>query len=187
MDAIDHLQPELVVLDLTLPGLDGLEVCRQVRPRFDGRILVLTARGDEGDEVVGLELGADDYLAKPVAPRRLLARVAALLRRIPTSSGVVENGPLVVDPHRREASLSDRRLALSTAEFDLLHYLALRRGQAVTREALYRDLRGVSYDGVDRSIDLRISRLRKHLLDDPADPQWIKTVHGVGYLMPPMP
>ncbi|MEM6929115.1 MAG: response regulator transcription factor, partial [Myxococcota bacterium] len=132
-----------------------------------------------------LERGADDYLAKPVAPRRLLARVAALLRR-GSADAVLTNGPLQVDLRRRTAVLGERSLRLSTAEFDLLHYFVQHLGQVVSRDALYRDLRGVTYDGVDRSIDLRVSRLRKHLLDDPADPAWIKTVHGVGYVMAPV-
>jgi two-component system OmpR family response regulator/two-component system response regulator RstA len=175
-------RPDLVVLDLTLPGLDGLDVCRQVRASYGGRILILTARGDEIDEIIGLELGADDYLSKPVAPRRLLARIGALLRRRDgTDEGLIRNGPLVVDPRRRAAHLGELPLELSTAEFDLLAYLVARAGQVVTRDELHQALRGVPYDGLDRSMDLRVSRLRKQL-----GAAWIKTVHGAGYLMPPV-
>ncbi|MEN0060524.1 MAG: response regulator transcription factor [Myxococcota bacterium] len=179
-------EPELVILDIGLPGQDGFSVCRQVRAEYPGRILILTARGDEIDEVVGLELGADDYLAKPVAPRRLLARVGALLRRPAlTPTSVLRNGPLIVDPRRRVALLDDTPLELSTAEFQLLHYLIERVGQVVSRDQLYRDLRGFPYDGVDRSMDVRISRVRKTLADGSNDRQWVKTIHGEGYLMPP--
>jgi len=173
-------KPDLVVLDLTLPGMDGLDVCRAVRAHYDGRILVLTARGDEIDEVVGLELGADDYLAKPVAPRRLMARIGALLRR--NSGAALRNGPLELDPRARAARLDDQEIDLSTAEFDLLHHFIQRVGQIVSRDELYEALRGFAYDGIERSIDLRVSRVRKKL----GGGSWIKTVHGVGYIMPPM-
>ena len=181
-------QPDLVILDLKLPGLDGLSVCREVRSTYAGRILILTAQGDEIDEIVGLELGADDYLAKPVAPRRLLARIGALLRRagpVPTDA-VLRNGPLVVDPQRRTARLHDAELSLTTAEFDLLALFASRIGVVISRDDLHRALRGVEYDGLDRSIDLRVSRVRRHLAAITPDLQWIKTVHGAGYLMPPI-
>jgi two-component system response regulator RstA len=183
-------QPDLVVLDLMLPGIDGLEVCRRVRPAFSGVILMLTARGEEIDEVVGLELGADDYVAKPVSPRLLLARVGSLLRRsrereLRASSeppSRIELGALVVDVASRSASVEGRSLELTTAEFDLLWLLASHAGQVLTREQIYGHLRGISYDGLDRSIDLRIARLRKKLGDDGKQPQHIKSVRGVGYL-----
>ena len=169
--------PELVLLDVELPGRDGLAVCRAVRERYAGPIVMLTARADEIDEIVGLEVGADAYLAKPVSPRRLLAHVRAQLRR---PSAALQQGPLSVDPSRREALLHGEVLSLGDAEFDLLVRLVERAGEVVRREDLLRELRGLDYDGLDRSIDQRISRLRKALGAD-----WIKTVRGEGYLLRP--
>jgi len=181
-------QPAMVILDLGLPGMDGFEVCRQVRSDYPGLILILTAQGDEVDEVACLEMGADDFLAKPVSPRLLLARLRALLRRHPvlgeskpTSQVVV--GQLSISPGRREAKHGEVRLELTTAEFDLLYYLAARAGDVVSRQELYEELRGIPYDGLDRSIDLRVSRLRSKLDDQADDPQLIKSVRGVGYLL----
>ena len=184
-------QPDLVILDVMLPGLDGLSVCRRVRDRFPGPILMLTALGDEVDEVVGLELGADDYVAKPASPRKVLARVRSLLRRAPSredlpaggAEAVITLGELVVDPGRRVAGLGGRDLDLTTAEFDLLWLLARHAGETIEREAIYRELRGIEWDGLDRSIDLRVLRLRKKLGDDAAHPRFIKSVRGVGYLL----
>ena len=184
-------QPDLVILDVMLPGLDGLTVCKRVRGRFAGPILMLTALGDEVDEVVGLELGADDYVAKPASPRKVLARVRTLLRRVPVRDEPVDTGPralitvgaLVVDPGRRLASLEGRELDLTTAEFDLLWLLARHVGETLDREAIYKQLRGIEWDGMDRSIDLRVLRLRKKLGDDAAHPRFIKSVRGVGYLL----
>lgn len=182
-------QPELVVLDLMLPGLDGLEVLRRVRRAYQGAVLILTARGEEVDEVVGLELGADDYMAKPVRPRLLLARVQNLLRRHHESRGNGEPpgrialGSLVIDAAARTVSVGGRPVELTTAEFDLLWLLASHAGQVLTREQIYGDLRGIAYDGLDRSIDLRVARLRKKLGDDGKQPQHIKSVRGVGYLL----
>jgi len=190
--------PHLVVLDLMLPGLDGLSVCKEVRPAYEGAILMLTARGDEVDEVVGLEVGADDYMAKPVRPGLLLARINTLLRRIVTpSAGAVDDGPgaaavrpqrvqigpLVVDPAVREVSMEGQQVELTTAEFDLLYYLARHPGEVLTRERIYAELRGIEYDGLDRSMDLRIARLRKKLGDDGKQPRIIKSVRGAGYLL----
>lgn len=182
--------PDLVVLDLMLPGLDGLSVCRQVRPRFRNPILMLTALGDEVDEVVGLEVGADDYLVKPVRPRLLLARIHSLLRRaggdLGTGGGdaqILRVGDLALDGARRSVAWDDVEIDLTTAEFDLLWYLAQRAGQVVTREALYVDLRGVEWDGMDRSIDIAVARLRRKLGDDGKHPQVVKSVRGSGYLL----
>lgn len=188
-------QPDLVILDLMLPGLDGLSVCKAVRADYKGAILMLTARGDEVDEVVGLELGADDYLAKPVSPRLLLARVNSLLRRAAPGAVTaaapepeqdrVEVGPLCVDRSRRMATRGGDALELTTAEFDLLWYMAQRAGEVLSRERIYRELRGIEYDGLDRSIDLRVARLRRKLGDDGKQPQLIKSVRGTGYLLVP--
>ncbi len=176
-------EPDLVLLDIALPGRDGVTVCRDIRARYGGWILMLTARREEIDEVIGLEAGADDYVAKPVAPRRLLARVRALLRRsrAPTDGAPVSSGPLTVDPARRVVELHGEPVPLTTAEFDLLWLLARRVGQVVSREEIFQELRGFDYDGLDRSVDIRISRLRRCLGDDSKDPSWIKTVRGSGY------
>jgi len=191
------VQPDVVVLDLMLPGLDGLEVCRQVRPAFPGGILMLTARGEDIDEVVGLEVGADDYLKKPVKPRVLLARLHALLRRLntlgaatapassspPADGSRVSVGGLDIDQRSRAASMNGAPLNLTTAEFDLLFYLASHAGETLTREQIYQDVRGIAYDGLDRSIDLRVARIRKKLGDDAKQPELLKSVRGVGYLL----
>ena len=188
-EAVAHIlreQPDLVILDLGLPGKSGLDVCRTVRPDYGGRILMLTARGDEVDEVVGLEVGADDYLAKPVAPRRLLARTRALLRRPAVEPGhadVVCTGPFRIDSTRRTLEREGQAIPLGSADFDLLWLLARRLGREVSREELFAELRGTPYDGLDRSMDLRVSRLRKALGDDPRAPRWLKTVRARGYLL----
>ena len=181
-------RPAIVILDLGLPGADGFEVCRRVRQEYRGFILVLTAQGDEVDEIACLELGADDFMAKPVRPRLLLARLKALLRRqahldqAPRSQ-IVRVGDLEVFPGRREAAFAGSSLELTTGEFDLLSYLAERAGEIVSRQELYEELRGIRYDGLDRSIDLRVSRLRTKLEASSADPELIKSVRGVGYLL----
>jgi DNA-binding response OmpR family regulator len=179
---------DVIILDVNLPGLDGFSVCRTVRSSFQGPILILTARGDEVDEVVGLEVGADDYLAKPVRPRVLLARLRAQLRKSsPPSSDVSSNrisiGALLVDAGRRAVELNGQEVALTSAEFEVLWLLAENVGQVVSRSDIYRSIHGVPYDGLDRSIDLRISRLRKKLGDDPVNPQRIKAVRSIGYLL----
>ncbi|MDU9414051.1 MULTISPECIES: response regulator [Pseudomonas] len=183
-------QPDLVVLDLMLPGEDGLSICRKVRGRYDGPILMLTARTDDMDQVLGLEMGADDYVCKPVRPRVLLARIRALLRRSEggLSEAVEENvrrlefGPLVIDNAMREAWLNERSIELTSAEFDLLWLLAANAGRILSREEIFNALRGIEYDGQDRSIDVRISRIRPKIGDDPMHPRLIKTVRSKGYL-----
>ena len=176
--------PDAVVLDWMLPGLDGLGVCRAVRPAYGGRILVLTARGDEIDEVLILEMGADDYMAKPVRPRALLARLGALLRRTaPVAPRRVELGRLVVDPAQRTVLLDGHPVELTTAEYDLLWVLVEHAGQVIERDALYEQVRGIAWDGLDRSIDLRVSRLRKRLGDEDKPHRLIKSVRGTGYLL----
>lgn len=178
--------PDAVVLDVNLPGLTGFEVCRQVREGFTGPILILTARGDEVDEVIGLEIGADDYMSKPVRPRVLLARLRAHLRKTtPSGKGAPEItvGDLTIDSSRRSVEIAEVAIDLTTAEFDLLWMLAEHAGEVVSRERIYQELVGIPYDGIDRSIDLRVSRLRKRLNDDPANPTRIKSVRGVGYIL----
>lgn len=186
VEQILALQPDLVILDLMLPGEDGLSICRRVRPDYAGPILMLTARTDDMDQVLGLEMGADDYVPKPVQPRVLLARMRALLRRaeIMDQSGDsrLSFGNLEVDSATREAWLEGDRVDLTSAEFDLLWLLASNAGRVLTREEIFNDLRGIKYDGQDRSIDVRVSRIRPKIGDDPNHPHRIKTVRSKGYL-----
>jgi DNA-binding response OmpR family regulator len=180
--------PDLLVLDLKLPGKDGLEICRELRPLWKGPILMLTALKEETDMVVGLELGADDYVGKPVSPRVLLARIKALLRRgrgdADAESTVV--GDLRLDHASRTVYLAGERVELTTTEFDLLAVLARRAGRVQERSRLIEELRGIDFSSFDRSVDVLVSRLRKKLGDDPSEPHFIRTVRGVGYvLMPP--
>ena len=183
-------QPDLVILDVMLPGKDGFEVCRAIRQQYRGVILMLTARDEDFDQILGLELGADDYIAKPVQPRVLLARIKALLRRLPTTSESSDNtesesqvfGQFRISQATRTATLNAQPIDLTTAEFDLLWLLASHAGNVLSRDDLLQELRGIGFDGLDRSIDARISRLRKKLNDDPENPTRIKTVRGKGYL-----
>ena len=173
--------PSLVVLDLMLAKVDGFEVCREIRRRGDTPVLMLTARSDDIDAIVGLELGADDYVTKPFNPRALVARVKAILRRTDaTQRGgrPIEVGALRVDPRRREASVHDRRLDLRAREFDLLVALARDPGVVLTRDVLLEDVWGTDFPGETRTVDVHVAEVRKKLGDDgPA----IETVRGVGY------
>jgi two-component system, OmpR family, response regulator RstA len=186
VEQILTLQPDLVILDLMLPGEDGLSICRRARPDYNGPILMLTARTDDMDQVLGLEMGADDYVPKPVQPRVLLARMRALLRRADnTEQGGdvrLSFGNLDIDSATREAWLEGDRIDLTSAEFDLLWLLASNAGRVLTREEIFSDLRGIKYDGQDRSIDVRVSRIRPKIGDDPNHPHRIKTVRSKGYL-----
>ncbi len=186
---IIETRPDLVVLDIMLPGQDGFAVCRAVRPHYDGVILILTARDEDIDQILGLELGADDYIAKPVQPRLLLARIKALLRRAgptgadsPGENETLTFGNFRISQQTRTAQLGGETIDLTTAEFDLLWLLARHAGNILSRDDLLQQLRGIGFDGLDRSIDARISRLRKKLHDDPENPTRIKTVRGKGYL-----
>ncbi|ONF42810.1 DNA-binding response regulator [Marinobacter lutaoensis] len=194
VERIRNEQPDLVVLDLVLPGEDGLSICRKVRPFYNGPIVMLTARTDDLDQVLGLEMGADDYISKPVKPRVLLARIRAMLRRVSEAAqagGDDEGGEepvrlqfndLVVDRSMREAWLNDQSIDLTSAEFDLLWLLASNAGRVLSREEIFTALRGIEYDGQDRSIDVRVSRIRPKIGDDPIHPRRIKTVRSKGYL-----
>ncbi|MCU1715855.1 response regulator [Pseudomonas sp. 5P_3.1_Bac2] len=181
-------QPDLVILDLMLPGADGLTICRSVREQYSGPILMLTARTDDMDQVLGLESGADDYVCKPVRPRLLLARIRALLRRhdapaVPSGERRrLQFGALLVDSAMREAWLGEQSIELTSAEFDLLWLLTSNAGRILSREEIFNALRGIEYDGQDRSIDVRISRIRPKIGDDPMHPRLIKTVRSKGYL-----
>lgn len=183
-------KPRVVLLDLMLPGLDGLTICRELRDLFDGPILIFTARDSDIDQVIGLEAGADDYVAKPVDPMVLLARTRALLRRVEsgdkaTASGDIVLGRLRVSQSSQEVWLDDDKVQLTTHEFELLLLLARHAGTVLSRDDIFHNLRGIEYDGLDRSIDGRISKLRKKLNDCAEEPARIKTVWGKGYLLVP--
>ena len=176
---------DLVILDLMLPGKDGLEVCRELRNIYAGPIMMLTAKSSDIDQVVGLELGADDYVIKPAEPRVLLARARALLRRGETSDNSPTElalGQLSICRTSHHVSLAGQRVILTTQEFDLLWLLACNAGQVLSRDTIYQELRGLEYDGLDRTVDVCISHLRKKLNDDSENPRRIKTVWGKGYL-----
>lgn len=180
--------PALVVLDLMLPGAGGLDICRQAREHYAGGIVILTANKAEVDQAVGLELGADDYVVKPVEPRILLARMRGLLRRLdatppPAAPTEISIGALTVNRGARLATVGTAAVDLTTIEFDLLWLLVRRAGEVVTRDELYSQLRGIPYDGVDRGMDVHVSRLRQKLEARGFETGCIKGVRGVGYLM----
>ena len=188
------VQPRLVLLDLMLPGKDGLTICRELRQSFKGPILMLTAKDADIDQVIGLEAGADDYVAKPADPMVLLARIRALLRRAeaaPAAAGPAEpsGGDIVLGSLRISEAhrvwLDGNEISLTTQEFELLFELARSAGTILSREDLFKRIRGIEYDGLDRSIDGRISKLRKKLGDDAEAPKRIRTIWGKGYLLVP--
>lgn len=181
---ISDIQPDVVLLDGALPGLDGYEVCKAVRPFYNGAIIMITARDEEIDEVLGLEVGADDYLIKPIRARALVTRIQKLLEKKETvvSSKTLTFNSLVIDPHSQAVFLCGVDVKVTSKEFEVLWVLASHPGKIVTRDALLKELRGYEFDGLDRSIDLRVSRLRKKLEDRNDDPYRIKTIWGKGYL-----
>ncbi|AOE50062.1 winged helix-turn-helix domain-containing protein [Kangiella sediminilitoris] len=189
IDFITQNQPRAVILDVMLPGADGFTICRTVRPKYQGPILMLTSLSDEIDEIAGLENGADDYLSKPVKSHVLLAHLRALLRRIETDEPsqqqdkVINAGSIAINPQNRSVLCDGEEVHLTTAEYNLLWLLAERSGEVMSREELHRKTFKLEYDGTDRSIDLRISRLRRKLGDDPKLPYIIKTIRGEGYLL----
>lgn len=177
-------QPDLVVLDLGLPGLDGLDVTREVRRDSRLPIIMLTARDDEVDKLLGLELGADDYLTKPFSPRELVARVRAVLRRSergPDASDIIRTGDLVLDVPRMRAEIAGRLLDLTATEFQLLERLARQPGRIFTRAQLLDAVRGVAFESYERAIDTHIKNLRRKLEPDRRSPRYIQTVYGAGY------
>lgn len=177
---------DAVLLDLMLPGMDGIEVCRRLRERTDVPIIMLTARGEEADKVLGLEIGADDYMPKPFSPRELLARIRSVVRRargrVGPENSALTVGDLTVDPERRNAKLCGAPVELTSYEFSLLYELAKRAGRVLSREQLIELAGGNLEESFDRSVDVHISKLRQKLGDDPKKPRFIKTVRGVGYL-----
>ncbi|MBD8695424.1 response regulator [Stenotrophomonas sp. CFBP 13718] len=188
--SIQCAPPDVVLLDLGLPDMDGLDVCRRVRAQYNGVLCIFSAQADDIQQVLGLELGADDYITKPIEPRVLLARLRAHLRRqtsVPAAQDDVALvfGQLRIEPDSRDVHLSGQPVGLTTADFDLLVLLARNPGRIIDRETLFQGLRGIGFDGMDRSMDARISRLRRRLGDTEPDPTRIKTVRGQGYLFSP--
>lgn len=179
------VRPDIILLDLMLPGLDGLEICRILRRETAVPILMLTAKGEEADKVVGLELGADDYVTKPFSMRELMARVRALLRRAETAPGeeaeLITAADLSIDLRRREASLRGQALTLKPKEFDLLVFFLRNRGRALTREQLLDQIWGYDFAGDTRTVDVHVSWLRQKIEDNPAKPARLITIRGVGY------
>jgi two-component system alkaline phosphatase synthesis response regulator PhoP len=179
-----HEKPNLVVLDLNLPSTDGLDVCRALRRDSDVPVIMLTARLEETDRLIGLELGADDYVVKPFSPREIVARVRAVLRRaegVPVRPEVIAASGIAVDLTTRTASIHGQPLDLTTMEFDLLALLVEHPGQVFSRLQLLDRVQGAAYEGYERTIDVHVKNLRKKLGDDPQNPRYIETVRGVGY------
>ncbi|MCC6810196.1 MAG: response regulator transcription factor [Deltaproteobacteria bacterium] len=179
--------PALVVLDLMLPLLPGIDVLKKIRRNSRVPVIVLTARGEDKDRIAGLELGADDYLPKPFNPRELAARIKAVLRRVdtPPVKDTLRFGPLVIDLSAYTATLDGKAVELTTIEFAILRELALAYGRVMSREVLLERVRNREFEVFDRSIDVHVSHVRQKLGDDAKDPRWIKTVRGVGYLFVP--
>ncbi len=178
---------DAIILDVMLPGLDGYAVLRKLREQTQIPVLMLTALGDETDRIVGLEIGADDYLPKTFSPRELLARLRAVLRRTKaveqSNKTEITVGPLAIDLLARRANLGDELLALTPVEFDLLVVLAQAKGRVQTREHLLNEIRERNYEIFDRTIDVHISALRRKLQDDPKNPRFIRTVRAAGYML----
>jgi len=177
-------RPDLIVLDLNLPGMDGLDVCRALRRESDVPIIMLTARVEEADRLIGLELGADDYVTKPFSPRELVARVRAVLRRVQGGvhrPGFVRAGDLEIDLHGHRVTRAGEPVRLTRTEFNLLATLAQHPGQTFTRAQLLDRLHGIAYDGFDRSVDAHVKNLRRKLEVNPTEPRYVLTVYGIGY------
>jgi len=177
-------RPDMIVLDLGLPGLDGLDVTRTLRKSSDVPIIILTARAEESDRIVGLELGADDYLVKPFSPKELVARVRAVLRRVDASveaPALVRAGDLEIDTVKRAVTMTGRAVDLTPTEFELLLHFARSPGRVYTRSQLLDALHGVAFESYERAIDAHMKNLRRKLEPDPAHPQYLLTVYGVGY------
>ena len=194
VEVIQATPPDLVLLDLMLPGMNGLDVCREVRGVYNGAIVMLTASQSEADHVTGLELGADDFVCKPIEPRVLLARIRTQLRRQQggqpaaqpsVDKAVLDIGALVVNETAREVRVENVLVPLTSMEFDVLCMLAHQAGEVVTRDDLYNAVLGVEYDGLDRGLDVHISRIRKKLVRCGFDASRLKGVRGAGYLLVP--
>jgi DNA-binding response OmpR family regulator len=185
MRSLRQQVPDMVILDVMLPGRDGFEVCRDIRRDWSVPIIMLTARGETTDRVLGLELGADDYLPKPFEPRELVARIQSVLRRGAGASAPpdrLHHGPLVLDFHRREAVLRGKVVELTALEFEVLALFARSPGKVLDRDRLLDRTKGLEWEPSNRSIDVLVSRLREKLGDDPKRPTFLKTVRGTGYM-----
>ena len=188
VDAFPSFHPDLVLLDLMLPRVDGLEVFRRIRHQQEVPVIMLTARGEETDRVVGLELGADDYVTKPFSPREIVARVRAVLRRgdrPAAGGGTMAHGDLEIDVRAREVRKGGAPVRLTPKEFDLLHLLASNPGQVFTRLDLLEELWDFAFDGDPSTVTVHVRRLREKMEDDPSDPRHLVTVWGVGYRFDP--
>ncbi|EDB2680069.1 response regulator transcription factor [Listeria monocytogenes] len=192
LELVEEVQPDLILLDIMLPGRDGIEVCREVRKKYDMPIIMVTAKDSEIDKVIGLELGADDYVTKPFSNRELIARVKANLRRhSQVSSNAAEEeenseleiGSLIIYPDAYVASKRGETIELTHREFELLHYLAKHMGQVMTREHLLQTVWGYDYFGDVRTVDVTVRRLREKIEDNPSHPAWLVTRRGVGYYL----
>jgi two-component system response regulator ResD len=189
LERFEREHPDLVILDLLLPKMDGLEVCRRIRRQSFVPLLMLTAKKDETDKIVGLELGADDYMTKPFSPREMVTRVRAILRRAKQAAtpaaapadGTLDFGELRLDVPRREVRVAGRLVALTAKEFDLLRTLAGSPGTVFSRDALLNQVWGYDYYGDARTVDVHVGTLRKKIEPQPSTPRWIKTVWGIGY------
>ena len=184
LEKLEEETPDLVILDVMLPEMDGFEVCRTIRQSSSVPVVMLTARGEVMDRVVGLEIGADDYLPKPFEPRELVARIQAILRRIQTKykSGIKTIGALCIDSHKYEVRVDDKLVHLTLNEFECLVLLVKNKGKVLNRDQIIQELRGIEWDAYNRSVDITMSRLRQKLGDDPKNPRFIKTIWGTGYL-----
>ncbi|WP_445489223.1 response regulator YycF [Niallia sp. 03133] len=192
IEKVEEIQPDLVLLDIMLPQRDGMEVCREIRKKYEMPIIMLTAKDSEIDKVLGLELGADDYVTKPFSTRELIARVKANLRRhqqVPSSleeeneTNEIEVGSLIIHPDAYIVSKRGEMIELTHREFELLHYLAKHIGQVMTREHLLQTVWGYDYYGDVRTVDVTVRRLREKIEDNPSHPTWIVTRRGVGYYL----
>ncbi|HUJ27039.1 MAG TPA: response regulator transcription factor [Myxococcales bacterium] len=185
LQALGGSRFDILLMDLMLPGMDGLTLTRKIRERWKTPVIMVTARGDDADKIVGLELGADDYLAKPFNPRELLARIRAVLRRVePSDEPQFKSGGLLIDFASREVTVEGARQTLTAHEYELLCALARNAGRVLTRDQLLDEMKGEAADeAFDRSIDVHVSRLRQKIEPDPRHPRYVKTVRGAGYML----
>jgi two-component system, OmpR family, alkaline phosphatase synthesis response regulator PhoP len=190
--AVARHVPDLAVLDIMLPGIDGIELTKRFQRDHGLPVILVTARSDEVDRLIGLEVGADDYVSKPFSPREVVARVKAVLRRADrTPAGreepVLRVGALTVDPAAREVTVDERPVELTRTEFDVLATMAAHPGRVYTRMQLMEAAQGEAFEGYERTIDAHVKNLRRKLGDDPREPRWVQTVFGVGYKLEPKP
>jgi len=184
LEYLEKKGTDVIILDIMLPGMDGFQVLRKIRENSAIPVIMLTARGEVTDRIVGLELGADDYLPKPFEPRELLARIQSILRRTHSSAAIVENVQfkgLSIDKNKQEVLLDDKPIFLSTTEYEALILFVEHTGETLDREYLVENLRGISWQSYDRSVDVLVSRLRGKLGETPNKTRFIKTIHGLGY------